>query len=150
MDQTTTIVIRRPAKVATDGHGRSVWTGPVEEVEFELVSTAELELALRAASDQELEEITTIARAREQGLVARNRETGAFTVVTDAELEALQQQGLIDLPDLLGQAVADGAEDGEELSLVSTQALKQLLAPDDADESDSIDLDSGFDPYDHS
>ena len=47
----TTVVIRRAAKVQTDDRGRSVWASPIEEAEFDLMSSQELRLALHAAND---------------------------------------------------------------------------------------------------
>jgi len=44
----------------------------------------------------------------------------------------------------------DDSEDSEELSLVSTQMLRQLLDIENDESDDSAPKDSGFNPYDHS
>lgn len=40
------LIIRRRARVPTDARGRTIWATPIEEIEIELMSSQELELAL--------------------------------------------------------------------------------------------------------
>ena len=47
-DFVKTVIIRKPAKVATDDRGRTVWVGKIESVELELVSTTALEKILKS------------------------------------------------------------------------------------------------------
>lgn len=154
--QTTTVIIRRPARVNIDERGHNVWTEPIEETELELMSTQELKLALAAADDADREAIREMAESGKRGVVARNPATGGFDVVSEDELRDLQLDKTVKLSQLLDQDVADDPSDREdqELSLVTTQMLKQMLGheePKDLDEpDDSADAEKGFNPYDHS
>ena len=142
----TTVVIRRPSKIRTDERGRNVLDAPPEEnIELELLSTGELEVILQEANSDNLESMAAIAKSDESGVVARHRETGIFTVVTDKELEMLRQNEAADLPGSSDEASSSA------LSLVSTQMLQVMLKVDDADDDlPDEETSRGFDPYDHS
>ena len=151
---TTTVIIRRPARVSIDDRGHNVWTAPIEETELELMSTAELKLALEAADGADREAIQAMAESGKQGIVARNPTTGAFDVVSDDELRALQLDKTVKLPQLLGQDAADADGEAQELSLVTTQMLKQMLGNEESEsleeDEDAAGAKKGFNPYDHS
>ena len=65
----TTVVIRRPTKVKTDDRGRTVWAGPIEETELDLMSSQDLKLALQAANDTDRESIQVVAESGKKGVV---------------------------------------------------------------------------------
>ncbi len=141
----TTVVIRRPSKIRTDERGRNVLDAPVEDIELELISTGELEVILQEANSDSLDSMAAIAKSEESGVVARCRETGIFTVVTDKELEILRQNEAADLAGSSDEASSSS------LSLVSTQMLQVMLKVDDADDDlPDEEASKGFDPYDHS
>ncbi len=141
----TTVVIRRPSKIRTDDRGRNVLDAPEEDLEFELLSTGELEVILQEANRESLDSMAEIARSAESGVVARHRETGIFTVVTDEELQMLRESDAANLPDSSDDATSPP------LSLVSTQMLQVMLKVDDAeDDLPDEEASKGFDPYDHS
>lgn len=123
-----TVRIKRGEKAGTDARGRNVWTKPVEEVEFELVSTVMLKRILESDKKEHKEQIRKLADA-EDGILARSTDTDNF--------EILQQ---------------DEFEDDGELSLVTTQALRRVLKGDDAAEDEPEpeleDAGGGYNPYD--
>jgi hypothetical protein len=153
---TTTVIIRRPTKVSIDDRGHNVWTAPIEETELELMSTQELKLALAAADGADREAIQAMAESGKQGVLARNPATGGFDVVTDDELRELQRDKTVKLPRLLDEdSMPDaGGDEAQDLSLVTTQMLKQLLGHDEPvspqAEDESAGDKKGFNPYDHS
>jgi hypothetical protein len=151
-ESATTVLIRRPTKVKTDGRGRTVWAGAVEETELELMSSQQLRVAIDTANSVDSESIRAIVESGEDGVVARDHTTGLYAVISEAEL-----QELMDADDALltrernRELVPEHMESdtGEELSLVSTQALKHMLSHDDYDDTlDVLDDKPGFDPYD--
>lgn len=152
-DKATTVIIRRPSKVTMDDRGRTVWQGEIEEVALELMSTQELKVALAAADDTSKESIAAIAAGDKEGVLARDP-SGSFDVVTQAELADLRMRGNMpaSIAGRLDEKLVPAVDnDGEELSLVSTQALRRILNPDAADEPESeADEGGGFNPYDHS
>ena len=151
----TTVIIRRPSRVSIDDRGHNVWTEPIEETELELMSSGELKLALEAADDADREAIQAMAESGRQGVLARNPATGGFDVVTDDELRELQRDKTVRLPRLFGEEVAPeaGGDEAQELSLVTTQMLKQLLGHEEpagpGEENEAADAGKGFNPYDH-
>lgn len=153
---TTTVIIRRPAKVNVDNRGHNVWTAPIEETELELMSTGELKLALEAADGADREAIQAMAKSGKRGVVARNPATGAFDVVSEDELRELQLDKTVRLSQLLGQDAALDASNDEdqELSLVTTQMLKHMLGHEEPaspeEDEGAAGAKKGFNPYDHS
>jgi len=152
---TTTIIIRRPARVSIDDRGHNVWTAPIEETELELMTTQELKLALAAADDADRQAMQAMAESGKRGIVARNPVTGALDVVSDDELRELQRDKTVRLPQLLDTDTApDTGDDAQALSLVSTQMLKQMLGNEESkrpgEPEEIADAEKGFNPYDHS
>ncbi len=156
-EHTTTIRIRRPAKIRTDERGRSVWAGEIETAELELVSTQQLE-GLLAGSDEESRTAIEAALAGDaEGVLARDPATGLFQIVTDEEVAAA-------LGARAGKPRARPERPGsaaEELSLVSTQVLRRRLdtgrlqperppraaRPTPVATKPKRDAGGGFDPY---
>lgn len=153
----TTVRIRRPSKIQSDGRGRSVWAQPVESVEFELLSTAELKKFLQS-NDQELrQDIEAAAESGQEGVLARDTTTGLFEIVSDTDLQAILDSDLDQGPRKRSAEpayvpVSDRGKSIDELSLVSTLALRKILKKEEATESgDAVDTrESGFDPYNSS
>ena len=151
-DYPPTVKLRRPARVSTDDRGRTVWVGEIEETELELMSTGELKLALSAADAVQRESIKALADKTKQGVVVRNCATGLFDVISESELRAaIDRDG--ESPSVasrLGESRVPSSDDeGRELTLVSTQALRRMLHPDeDGPDDNATERDHGFDPYD--
>lgn len=156
-----TVHLIRRGKVTTDDRGRTVWEGPVEEVELELISTGTLKRVL-ASSDADRRQRLADAAESGDGVLARNTASNEFEIIDDDDLEAAlasaaAETGPVRVADLVYERAEEaGDESGEELSLVSTQMLRQMLGADAAAASDADIADepggkssreSGFDPY---
>jgi hypothetical protein len=159
-DYIPTVRIRRPAKVTTDDRGRTVWADTIETAELELVSTAELQKILASTDEDTRSAIQSIIREEEEGVLARDPTTGLFEIISDADLQAILAN-TNDLPKTRRPAdvtlePVNRQEDDEELSLVSTQVLRKILAKDapkaasPAKDKLPKDKGGGFDPYNSS
>lgn len=151
-DRTVKLVVHRESKLGTDSRGRSVWVAPVEDVDIELMSSQELELAIQASRDSGQDTIKEIAEGVREGVVVKDCATGVLDVITDADLQILMErdQALNSrLRDLDTVDVNSTNGDIDQLSLLSTQALRTMLSPDapECDVPEDIE-DNGFDPYD--
>jgi hypothetical protein len=152
-DQTSRkVLVKRPTRIRADGSGRSVWADPVESAELELVSTQMLKQILTSRDDTERKAIENIANISANGVLARHPTTGGFEIIADDELQAIldDNQGLpkISRPaDATLEPLRDYVDD-EQLSLVSTQALRKVLNDDDVAEEELPANDGGFNPYD--
>ena len=159
-DFVKTVIIRKPAKVATDDRGRTVWVGKIESVELELVSTTALEKILKSDDGRTHGEIRRLVKGRKDGVLAKDTATGVFHIVSDDDLRTALESGDVRPP---SQRVADVTappiagklkQAAAELSLVSTQALRKVLKPDGSVEyakpkTGKKDKHGGFDPYDN-
>ena len=130
-----TVKIRRDRKVGDDGSGRNVWTKPIEEVELELVSTATLKRVLESGEKAHKARLRELADGKD-GVLARSSENNEFQILAedDFTLEPVDRPG--------GE---------EELSLVTTQALRRILKTEGASEGgqqDTRDEGGGYNPYD--
>ena len=150
-----TVRILRHPKVTSDDRGRTVWVDPVESAELELVSTTMLERVL-SSDDESRKRKLKHAAAGKDGVLAHDPQKDSFEIVDDADLMALLEMtphgmDAIKSADVTYEPLSSLADTGEELSLVSTQALRRILKIDDEvvvdeDEPD----DRGFNPYDNS
>jgi len=151
-ESTTTIVIRRPTKVKTDKRGQTVWTGAIEETELDLMSSQDLKSALQASDGADRESILAIAESGKNGVIARERGTGLYHVISEDELQELMDADTALSASIHGQEMAPESADSNdegELSLVSTQALRRMLDPIDVEDALEVSDDNpGFDPYD--
>jgi hypothetical protein len=154
-DHEPTIKIRRPARIQTDGRGRSVWTDPVDTAdELELVSTQALRVILKSNDQKARKAIEAAARSGNEGVLARNPASGTFEIIEDADLQAILDNAR-DLPPVTRPAdvtlVPLSDDPGVELSLVSTQALRKVLGQKEpkaeAKSKKLRDISGGFDPY---
>jgi hypothetical protein len=152
-----TVRILRHAKVSSDDRGRSVWVDPVESAELELVSTVMLERVL-SSDDEDRKRKLKEAAAGKEGVLAHDPEKDSFQIVDDADLMAMLEMtphgmDAIKSADVVYEPLSSLADTGEELSLVSTQALRRILKiedePQGSDEEDAL-AGRGFNPYDNS
>ena len=148
-----TVRIVRRSKVTTDDRGRTVWVDPVESAELELVTTTMLTQMLESDDEQRKQRIQDVSQGKD-GLLAHDAENDRFEIIEDADLQAAIEASAGDVPparsaDVTYEVVAERDDTDEELSLVSTQALRRILHSEDTDADDalSMDDDGGFDPY---
>lgn len=136
-------------KVRTDERGRTVWTEPVAAAELELVTTQELRNILKSTDEQSVRAIEDVAKSDDDGVLARNAETGVFQVVGETELLAILGRDEQSAPSQAPPAEQLESTAVEELSLVSTQALRKIIRAGDSEEAaeDEPEIGGGFDPY---
>lgn len=152
----TTVRIQRPARIQSDGGGRSVWAEPVGTAEFELLSTVELRKILKSNDEAAKQSIAAAATTDSEGVLARDTATGHFEILDDADLQKIIEQDMKPaeqdkLADVIYESAFDSGDSIDELSLVSTLALKKILKDEDVDEPVVADTDgAGFNPYDSS
>ena len=161
-DHTKTVQIRKVAKVAPDDRGRSVWLGKIEPVELELVSTTALQKILTTEGGRTRSEIVKLAAGRKKGVLARDTATGHFRILSEADLKNAVDAPPGDGPKRSAEVKAAPMTEttirrAEELSLVSTQILRKVVAPDGkikveaakAKAASKKDKFGGFNPYDN-
>lgn len=153
-NSTNKVLVPRPGRIRSDGHGRSVWADPLQSAELELVSTQMLKQMLSSRDSSERDAIAQVADTSAEGVLARDTGNGRFEIIEDDDLQAIldANKGLpnLDRPsDVTLEPLKDYADD-EHLSLVSTQALRKVLGKDDVDEKTSAASNEsvGFNPYD--
>lgn len=151
-DTPNKVLVRRPTIMKTDSRGRSVWADPVESAKLELVSTQTLKQILSSSDQQNRKAIEEAANTATDGVLARDPATGYFEIIDDADLQAILDANA-DLPkltrpvDVTLEPLHDYADD-ESMSLVTTMALRKVLAKSDDDSSAEAEVDSsGMDPY---
>jgi hypothetical protein len=151
-DTPNKVLVRRPSKIKTDSRGRSVWADPVESAKLELVSTQTLKQILSSSDQQNRKAIEEAANTATDGVLARDPATGYFEIIDDADLQAILDTNS-DLPkltrpvDVTLEPLHDYADD-ESMSLVTTMALRKVLAKGDDDSLAETEVDSsGMDPY---
>ena len=137
-DAPNKVLVRRPAIIKADSRGRSVWADPVESAKLELVSTQTLKQILASSNEHNRNAIADAANTATDGVLARDPATGFFEIIDDTDLQDVLDANS-DLPqlsrpvDVTLEPLHDYA-DNENLSLVTTMALRKVLASDD-DES---------------
>jgi carboxylesterase type B len=150
-DAPTKVLVRRPARNTADSRRRSVGADPVESAKLELVSTQTLKHILASSNDQNRNAIADAADTATDGVLARDPATGFFEIIDDADLQTILDSNS-DLPqlsrpvDVTLEPLRDYA-DNENLSLVTTLALRKVLSTDDNESSPESEFDSsGMDP----
>jgi len=125
---------------------------PVESAKLELVSTQTLKQILSSSDQQNRKAIEEAANTATDGVLARDPATGYFEIIDDTDLQAILDTNS-DLPKLTRPAdvtlepLHDYADD-ESMSLVTTMALRKVLAKGDDDSLAETEVDSsGMDPY---
>ena len=145
-------IVRNP-KVRTDDRGRTVWDDTIKTANLELVSTQMLQQLIDSddhATKSSLEEVSK----QEDGVLAHDPEQNRFEIISDEELQHIldgtdaeynaKKAVVVDAPSV------ETVSEEEELELVSTQMLRQILSPEDFSELDEDGSPaSGFDPYNH-
>lgn len=147
-----TIRIKKPS-VKTDERGRTVWDGPVETTELELVSTMMLRKMIDSGDEARKRRLREVAEQKD-GVLARDTGNDEFQIIDDDDLKAALDSAGEAEAEPAGAAIEQiplGTGGEEELSLVSTQALRHMLdkdhTPDDEPEDVEIEEDQSFDPY---
>ena len=134
-EKSARVLVRRPSRIKSDGQGRSVGAEPVESAELELVSTQMLKQILSSNDAENRKAVKEAAMTSREGVLARDPATGYFEIIENDELQAILDSGQ-DLPklsrpsDVTLEPLHDYADDNQ-LSLVSTQALRRVLVDDD-------------------
>ena len=148
-----TVRIVRRSKVATDERGHSVWVDPVDSAELELVTTTMLTRMLESDDEERNRRLAEAAQGKD-GLLAHDRDNDSFEIIDDADLQAAIDASAGDAPatrsaDVTYEVVAEREDVDEELSLVSTLALRRMLRGEDSEADDDLPADEGggFDPY---
>jgi len=147
------VLVKRPSKVRTDDRGRSVWADPAESAELELVSTQTLKQILASDDPRNRKSIENLATTINDGVLARDPATGLFKIIDEEELQQIlrNETGLpkLNRPTDVTLAPLHDYADADHLSLVSTQALRRVLKPNEETEEDPpLEADRGFNPYD--
>lgn len=146
----TTRIVARP-EVKTDDRGRTIWADTIKTANLELVSTQMLQRLIDAGDDDTTSHLKEVSQGKD-GVLAHDADKGRFEIISDEEL-----QHILDGTDaeynakraaVIEQPLVETADEEEELELVSTQMLRQILSPDEFSE-DGEDPGGGFDPYDH-
>lgn len=148
---TQTVRILRPTDMAGDERDQS--SESVEETEMALVSTLMLKNLLDGKSADHKRRLEEAALGKE-GVLAQHLGSGRFEIIDDDDLKSALENdakahGNKRAADVTWEPLMERADtDNEELSLVSTQALRRMLGQetDVVEEEPSIDI-GGFDPY---
>jgi hypothetical protein len=145
------IQVRRAKKVAAESDGRSARVNPEDTTQLELVSTQELKQILASRDDTDRRAIEQAADTAATGVLARDVNTGHFEIIDDDDLQEFlnDNEGLPELSrpaDATLEPLRDYPDD-EQLSLVSTQALRRVLSEDTGIEP-VTENEIGFNPYD--
>jgi hypothetical protein len=139
-DASAKVLIKRPSKIRSDARGLPVWVEPIESAELELVSTQTLQQILASGDSENRKSIENLAATVGDGVLARDPATGMFKIIADEELQQILNNDA-ELPslsrssDVTLEPLRDYV-DADHLSLVSAQALRRVLKPDDADQAD--------------
>jgi len=151
-----TVKIVRSPKIAMDAGGRSVCLDPVETANLELVSTAMLKQILSSDDQFQKQKIRDAAGGKD-GVLAHNIESDRFEIIDDADLQAILDSSpkgveAIKAADAVLEPLSNLTDiDDEEMSLVSTQALRVMLSTEgkglEMDEIDGLADADGSDPY---
>ncbi len=133
-----TVRLARPGgKVGLDERGHSVWVGDVKTGRFELMNTQTVEALIHAGDPNLREEMDRLAGDGAEGVVAREKETGHFRILETESLDDMMSRpvpgresvavGGRNIDDLEPEPEEAG---DDELQLVSTQMLRQILGKD--------------------
>ncbi|MEQ8206085.1 MAG: hypothetical protein RIA65_07915 [Woeseia sp.] len=155
-----TVKIQRPGdlkkKVTVDDRGRSVWTDTIETCNFELISTQVLKKLIKD-DEQQRDAVSELAATNPNGYLAKDSSTGLFRIIDDADLQSLLDSNASPEPparaaDVVLEPSLSLEEEDDDLSLVSTQALRKILdipdtSPKKASPKPVKDKLGGFDPY---
>lgn len=144
-------------KIASDDQGRSVRADTVQTGKFDLVTTQELRAILDSSDDDSLRSIEQAATSDEEGVLARNAETGMFEIIDESSLQEIlggRATGAYARPSAdVTLEPLDNDAPSESFSLVSTQVLRKIIRKDAGGDTDGAEFDAdiidtdGSDPY---
>ena len=149
------VLVRRASQSAA---GEEIAQEPAEtgeSDELELISTQMLKQILSSSDEDSRSAIEEAARTDVDGVLARHTETGYYEIIDNDELQTILD-GNDDLPTLSRpsdptlEPLHDYVE-SDNLSLVSTQALRHVFGDEDKVEEVEPDKEvnvRGFNPYD--
>ena len=149
----TKVRIQRPARVQSDGSGGSVGSESARNADLELLSTVALKSILKSSDTDAKKSIAEAAKSGDEGVLARDTATGHFEILDDTDLQKVIEQDRNPakqqkVDDVSYEPAADKGQSIDELSLVSTLALRKILKDDDAEEAPPEEGDSkGYNPY---
>ncbi len=118
---------------------------PLAASELELISTQQLHAILNSGDEESRHSIEDAAASDKDGVLVRDASTGHFVIVDES-----------DIPGIPGDVPTDDSASSEELSLVSSQILRQIISGEAETGSESAaeaetppksDNSGGFDPY---
>jgi len=152
----TVRIVRRP-KTTTDDRGETVWADPIEPTELELVTTCMLKRVMSSDDDGKKQKVREAADGKD-GVLAHDPILDRFEIVDDTDLETILklEQGVEEYSHpsvaMLDSLASRADIEDEELSLVSTQALRRIVGCADqaVDNEEPEVADTGFDPYNKS
>lgn len=146
----TTRIVAKP-KVKTDNRGRTVWDDTVKTANLELVSTQMLQQLIDDNDHATTSHLHEVAQGKD-GVLAHDPGEGRFEIISDEELQHIldgtEAQYNAKKAAHIEEPVVEPTAVDEELELVSTQMLRQILSPEDFSEDDDG-PGGGFDPYNH-
>lgn len=142
----TARIFERP-RITTDELGRNTWNKTIENAHLELVSTEMLDQIIKEDDHNTTDQLREVAQG-EDGLLAHDLDTDTFEIISAEELQNILDGTDIEAGETLAakdvdEPVARDVMGEDELELVSTQMLRQLLSPEDELGS----AERGFDPY---
>jgi len=148
----TTRIVQRP-KVRTDERGHAVWDDTIKTANLELVSTQMLQQLIESDDGSTTTQLKEVSQGKD-GVLAHDADAGRFEIISDEELQHIldgtdaeyraKRASLVDEP------LVEKVSEEQELELVSTQMLRQILSPEDFSELDEDGSPAGgFDPYNH-
>lgn len=148
----TTRIVHKP-KVRTDDRGRTVWDDTIKTANLELVSTQMLKQLIDADDEATTNHLQEVSQGKE-GVLAHDTEQGRFEIIGDEELQHIlngtEAEYNANKAAVVEEPLVETVAEEQELELVSTQMLRQILSPEDFNDLDEDDPSaSGFDPYNH-
>lgn len=154
-DQSLKVLVRRPSRATAIGQTVVEEIQVGDSAELELISTQMLKQILSSSDKKNAKAIEDAADTDVEGVLARDTATGYFEIIDDDELQAILDVN-DDLPTLSRpsdptlEPLHDYVE-SENLSLVSTQALRHVFGDEEKAEELEQEVEAnirGFNPYD--
>lgn len=153
-ERSTRVVVRRSLKVDASQLNQSLVSETVEEAKLELISTQMLKQILCSSDHEDRNAVRDAANTPVDGVLARDTATGLFQIIADADFQTILDENehlpKLSCPvDVTIEPLHDYA-DSENLSLVSTRALRSVFADDEiveeVDPETEVDM-CDFKPY---
>ena len=134
-ERSARVVVRRSLKDATSQLNQSLVSKTVEDAKLQLISTQMLKQILCSSYHDDRNAIRDAADTSVDGVLVRDTTTGLFQIIADAVVQTIldENEHLPNLScpvDVTMEPLHDYA-DSENLSLVSTRALRSVFADDE-------------------